>query len=103
MITTLALSLIGSLAVVSACVAGITLWLQTRPSKIPDVKELETAVIQLRLQLNDMLEKFEAQNRRERVRRLRESKEDVPQEVAPSSPDEVRMALRRKVFAHFPQ
>lgn len=104
MSVTVALSLIGSLALISALTSAVTIWLVTRPSKVPDVHELESAVVQCRLQVADLVDKFDTRERRDRVRRMREGREEAAQDADPSpiNASEVRKSLRKKLaYAHF--
>lgn len=91
----MALSLIGALAVCSAVSSAVTIWLVTRPSKVPDVAELERAVTQLRLEVTDVVDKFTTLERRDRVRRMRDNKAEAE---APADPHELKRRLRAQAF-----
>lgn len=99
---TIGLSLIGALSVLSAGISGVTLYMQLRPSPIGDLHQLEQHVTSLKLQLNDLVDKFTTQERRDRVRRLRESRDEPMDTAQPQTPVEIRQALRKRTFAaHF--
>lgn len=68
------LGVLGVLVVLAAVGTGVSLWMVLRAGSVP---MLERTVSAMRLELADVVDRLEQWQKRDRVRRLREGKEDA--------------------------
>lgn len=91
-----------SLSVLAISFAAVSLVLHwIRRAEPPDVTQVRSELNALRLDHADLLDKFTHQIKRDRVRRLRASKENEPSEeeqVDLIDPDRQKVLLRRRAF-----
>jgi len=80
----LLLTWVGVFALLGFVASGVSLWLHRKPGSLSDVS---TRVHALELDLNELYDRVDHWQRRDRVRRLRQGQEElpiVPQDVEPA-------------------
>lgn len=96
--STITLVVATSVSVFALLIAGLSLvfhW--ARGQEHPDVSEVRKQLQELSLAHADLVDKVTHWQRRDRVRKLRESRE-APQEDLPMDPKALKADLRAKVF-----
>jgi hypothetical protein len=102
MLSTVALSLIGALCVVSACISGVSLWLTTQKPAGPNLHDMGRQMKALELSHADLADKVQHWMKRERVRNLREGRElDESSEMGGSSRGSAKDQLRARFGGTF--
>jgi hypothetical protein len=81
---------------VSLALAGVSLLVTLKRPEPKSTPELMREVNALRLGHADLVDRVEQWQKRDRVRRLREGKEELQQELAPMDPRSVKDQLRRQ-------
>lgn len=85
------LGVLGGAVVLALALAGVSLWATLRAGSVP---ELEHQVAKLRLEVTDVVDRLEQWQKRDRVRRLREGREDADAGASLAAPAELSRAQR---------
>ncbi|MGH7177139.1 MAG: hypothetical protein ACREJC_07160, partial [Tepidisphaeraceae bacterium] len=96
--SSLALSVLAALTVLSAGIAGISLWFTALRPKPPDVSTLAQRIHALELGHADLVDKVSHWQRRDRVRKLRDANEPAGSEPEVLAGETAKDRLRRQVF-----
>lgn len=86
------MGVVGGAVLLALSFAVVSLWLSLRSGSSAD---LEARINALRTEVSDLFDRVEQWQKRDRVRRVREAKEDGPPEVAPPNPASSRLERLR--------